>query len=125
MTSEKLPPPEIEAVEDEEPFRLPKIPVRSSFPSKCPPACNRECKRFYETHTRLLSFALYATQDPAKDPRRICVYAFSCGMEIESMPFILKEGETPQELVVRVVPELMKLFIEMAEFSLKEGATKQ
>lgn len=96
-------------------LNLPKSPLKANaFPEQCPPGCERNCRRFYQQHGRTLSFALYATTDPALEPRTICVYAFSCGIDIEGEKATLKEGETPVELVRRVVPILIKHFEQIA-----------
>lgn len=93
---------------------LPKSPLRDTFPEECPPNCSRECKKFYQAHTKLVSFAMYATQNPKWEPRLICVYAFSCGKEREGEKFTLERGETPEQLLLRVVPALLRSFSEEA-----------
>lgn len=99
----------------EEPNELPKDPRNHIFPEESPSACNRDCRRFWMVNTKTISFALYATQDPYADPRRICAYAFSCGQDISSLQFRLKEGECPADLVRRVVPVLTECFLQLAE----------
>lgn len=99
----------------EERVVLPKVPIRDTFPEESPPNCTRECKRFYLAHTQIISFAMYATQNPKWEPRLICVYAFSCGMEREGEKFMLERGENPQQLLQRVVPALLKSFADEAQ----------
>lgn len=100
---------------------LPKSPTSDTYPEDTPPGCARNCKKFYETHTKLISFALYATQDADKNPRQICAYAFSCGMELMGEKFDIAPGETPAQLIARVVPPLIRLFVEVAEEDAKSG----
>lgn len=99
--------------EENEPVRY-KVPNRDLFPESCPPNCGRNCKQFYQAHTKIISFALYATKEPGCNPREICMYAFSCGMEMMGEKFVLKEGEAPAQLLERVVPIVINLFAEMA-----------
>lgn len=93
---------------------LAKSPKDDTFPEECPEGCQRNCKRFFQVHTRLMSFAMYATQDPNLKPREICVYAFSCGMELLGERFTLKENELPADLIKRVAPRLITIFEECA-----------
>lgn len=110
---------------DDEPERLPKSPLQKDvFPECEPEGCTRGCHRFYMAHTRTISFAMYATQDPTKNPRKVCVYAFSCGDDLLGERVELAPGETPEMLLKRVVPILLKTFVERAEEAKVEHAVR-
>lgn len=94
---------------------LPKHPLKSPFPKECPEGCARNCKQFFEAHTSLMSLALYATQDESLQPRQICVYAFSCGIDIEREKYWLEDGETMRDTVSRVVGDLAMKFSLLAQ----------
>jgi hypothetical protein len=110
---------EAKDVDDEATEPLPKNPKNYIFPEQCPAGCLRNCKRFYMAHTPVLSFALYATQNPDADPARICAYAFSCGQNLESFPFTKGRTETPINLLRRCVPQLIIAFQELAKVELE------
>ncbi len=105
--------PNLSPWHEDEPVRI-KVPNKDVFPPSCPPNCGRNCKQFYQAHTKVISFAMYATTEPGCNPREICMYAFSCGMEVEGEKFILREGEAPGQLLERVIPSMIRLFAEMA-----------
>lgn len=90
-------------------------PAKAPFPECEPAGCSRGCERFFQQHGKVISFALYAPRNSANPSRTICAYAFCCGDEIHSAKFTLREGETPVQLVPRVVSDLVKKFIAMAE----------
>jgi hypothetical protein len=113
-----------EVVEEVFTIPLPKSPIKDTFPSECLPGCGRNCKQFYQVHTKLISFALYATQDPAQNPREICAYAFSCGNELMGEKFTLEQGETPVDLIHRVVPALLNVFVEAAVAEKENNAVR-
>ena len=95
--------------------KLPKSPKQiDAFPEVEPEGCTRGCHKFYQVHTNTISFAMYATQDPKKDPRKVCVYAFSCGEDLIGEKVELLPGETPEILLKRVVPALVRTFIDQA-----------
>lgn len=100
--------------------RLPKHPLRSPFPSECPESCNRNCKQFFEAHTQILSFALYATQNPLLNQRVVCAYAFSCGLELHAQKYELEVGEEMQSIAARAFTDLQKKFIILAQQELED-----
>jgi len=97
---------------------FPLVPARFTFPDRNPFACKRDCKKFYEHHNKVLSFALYGSS--TKDPRVVCAYAASCGTEFAGIKFQLKDGETTESLLRKIVPDLIKLFVEEAMMQASE-----
>lgn len=126
MAKPKIPPaPPAEQVEKNTDKLLnlpyaPKHPLHSPFPEQCPAQCTRNCKRFFEAHTKVLSLALYAAPEGKPDRMTICVYAFSCGIDIEGMKFQLELNEHPVDLVRRLVPIVAKELAEVAMIEKEE-----
>jgi len=101
--------------EEKVPIFYIRNPAVEPFPAKNPPVCTRECERFFQSHGKVISFALYAPRDIGKQQDRIvCAYAFSCGDEIHGKKYRMQQGEGPPELIRRIASDLTTTFIDMA-----------